>query len=204
VRQLTEEKTEKESEFETFASQALRLHRKGAYENLLAQHLIMSVASDPFTKVRLICEACYMVNPEKTGLDMDQTETLYAVCLSFLNTNPKVDPLSLAWGFPLTPENYQRYIKPWRKTTSLAFATRGLHESEEKKQRLNKVTSEVETFRLYTCDLNLYPTSFQVLKSEFLRWAIPLTMQLFEKLSRLVQPDLYKEMLGILKGEVAR
>jgi hypothetical protein len=50
-----------------------------------------------------------------------------------------------------------------------------------------------------TRDMNLNPTSFQALKSEFLRWSIPITMQFFEKLSRPIDPDLYHEMLQIFK-----
>jgi len=55
-----------------------------------------------------------------------------------------------------------------------------------------------------THDLNLSLSSLHMLKSEFLRWALPLVMEIFEKLSRLVQPDLYKEMLQIMKGEIAK
>lgn len=93
-------------EFESFASQALRLRRRGSFENLLCQHLIMSVAADPMTKVRLICEAGWMVNPNKIGLDLNQVETIYTVALGFLNTNPEVDFLSMAWGFTLSIKNY--------------------------------------------------------------------------------------------------
>jgi hypothetical protein len=42
-----------------------------------------------------------------------------------------------------------------------------------------------------------------MLKSEFLSWAIPQAMQIFEQLSRLVDPDLYKELLGVMKPKTA-
>ena len=76
-------------------------------------------------------------------------------------------------------------------------------DKEEKRERLEKAESDAEEFCLLTCKFDLHPSSFQMLKTEFLRWSIPLVMQVFEKLSRLVQPDLYKEMLQALSKKEA-
>ncbi len=196
------EEDREEKGFQDFASKALRLQRRGSYENLLAQHLIMCVAMDPMSKTRLICEASWMTNPEKIGLDMNRVETVYTVALSFLNTNPQTDLLSIAWGFSLTFENYERFIVPWRRQTSLSFCSSCRAETEEKRERLSQAKNDAERFYLMTYRLNLSISSFQTLKSEYLRWALPLGMEIFEKLSRLVDPDLYREMLQILKSEV--
>jgi hypothetical protein len=194
-----EESTEQDS-FQDFASQALRLTRKGSFEQLLAQHLIQSVSMDPLNKVRLVLEAAFMVPKEKVSLDFELAETVYLTTLGFLNTNIQTDFISIAWGFSLTSENYDRFIKPWHKGIPLSFAAFCTAEIEEKRERLKQAeTNAAEYFFLLTHDLNLYPTSFQALKSEFLRWTIPIVMQFFEKLSRLIDPDLYKEMLQILK-----
>jgi hypothetical protein len=200
---VTQMSEQKENSFQDFTSQALRLHRQGSFENLLCQHLIMSVAVDPMTKVRLICEASWMVNPNKIGLDLNQIETIYTVALGFLNTNPEPDFLSMAWGFSLTLDNYERFVAPWRRQTRLYFCASCIADREKKKKRLGKAKSEAERFYLVTYQLDLSLSSFHMLKSEFLRWALPLVMEIFEKLSRLVQPDLYKEMLQIMKGEIA-
>jgi hypothetical protein len=48
------------SSFQEFASQALRLKRKGSFEQLLAQYLIFGVSSDPLTKV--LKNAIYFVS----------------------------------------------------------------------------------------------------------------------------------------------
>jgi len=164
----------------------------------------MSVAADPMTKVRLICEAGWMVNPNKIGLDLDQVETIYTVTLGFLNTSPETDFLSMAWGFTLNTKNYRRFVTPWRRQTQMFFLTSCTAETEKKRKRLNRAESKAEEFYLMTHELNLSLSSFHMLKSEFLRWALPLVMEIFEKLSRLVQPDLYKEMLQIMKGEIAK
>jgi len=190
--------------FEEFASKALRLHRRGSFENLLCQHLIMSVAADPLEKVRLVCEACWMVDAQKTGLDLEQVEMLYTVALSLLKPHATEEFLNVAWGFTLSRQNYARFIQPWRRKTSLLFSSSYEAEAERKRKQLGNAKSEAERFFLFTYRLNLFPSSLLMLKSEFLRWALPLVMGIFEKLSRLVQPDLYKEILGIMRGEIAR
>jgi len=121
--------------------------------------------------------------------------------LGFLNTNIQTEFISIAWGFSLTSENYDRFIKPWHKGIPLSFASSCAAETERKRERLNQAEDESENFFLLTHRLNLYPTSFQCLKSEFLRWSIPVAMEIFEKLSRLVDPDLYREMLQVLRSE---
>jgi len=192
---------ENENSFEKFASNALRLSRKGSFEQLLCQHLIVSVASSPLEKVRLICEAAFMVPKDKADLDFELAETIYLAALGFLNTNIQIDLISIAWGFELTSENYDRFVKPWHKGIPLSFASSCTAETEEKRERLKQAKDKAEHFFLLTHRLNLYPTSFQCLKSEFLRWSIPAAMEIFEKLSRLVDPDLYREMLQILRSE---
>jgi len=196
---MNELDNDKSNSFQKFASQALRLQRKGSFEQLLAQHLIQSVSMDPLNKVRLVLEAAFMVPKDKVDLDFELAETIYLTTLGFLNTNIKSDYISIAWGFTLTKENYERFIKPWHRGIPLGFSSWCKADSDEKHDRLKKAEDEAEYFFLLTNNLNLAPTSFQCLKSEFLRWSIPIIMEFFEKLSRLIDPDLYREMLQILK-----
>jgi len=198
---MTSDADSPENGFQEFASTALRLQRKGSFEQLLCQHLIVSVASEPLTKVRLICEAAFMVPKDKVNLDLELAEAIYLVALGFLNTNIQSDYISVAWGFNLTSKNYDRFIKPWHMGFPLSFASSCAAETERKRERLNRAEDKAENFFLLTTRLNLYPTSFQCLKSEFLRWSIHVVMDIFEKLSRLVDPDLYREMLQILRSE---
>ena len=145
-----------------------------------------------------------MVDSSKTGLDSEQVETIYTIAISFLSTNPGSEFLSVAWGVSPTRENYERFIAPWRRNTPLSFWSTCVAESEEKEKRLNQAEGDAEKFYLLTKELNLFPASLETLKSEYLRWALPLVMKIFEKLSRLVQPDLYKEMLQIMRSEIAQ
>jgi hypothetical protein len=127
-----------ESPFQSFASQALRLQRKGSFEQLLAQHLIQSVSMDPLSKVRLVLEAAFMVPSDKLDIDYDLVETVYLAALGFLNTNVESEVVSMAWGFTLTQENYARFIEPWHRNIPLSFGSscdRSIDRSEWKNLR---------------------------------------------------------------------
>jgi hypothetical protein len=116
---------EKESQgdsFQKFASQALRLQRKGSFEQLLAQHLIQSVSMDPLNKVRLVLEAAFIVPRDKLEIDWELAEAIYLATLGFLNTNIQGEFIAMAWGFRLTEDSFKRFIKPWHKDLPLAFA----------------------------------------------------------------------------------
>ena len=90
----------KDSNFQSFTSQALRFRQKGSFETLLASHLAVAIPSPPLVKVRLISEACYMIPEGKLDLDMNLVETIYLICLSLLNTPTRNDTVSISWGFP--------------------------------------------------------------------------------------------------------
>lgn len=75
------------------------------------------------TKVRLVCEAAFMVLPDKLGLDLEGVETVYMVALTFLYTNIQSDFISMAWGFNQTEENFERFIKPWHRFIPLSFSS---------------------------------------------------------------------------------
>jgi hypothetical protein len=198
-----ENTAKEEARFEEFVTQALRLHRRGSFENLLAQHLIVAVNSPPMQKIRLVCEAAFMVPKDKLNVDMHEVETIYLTCLSLLHTPEKADFISVAWAFPQTEENYARFIKPWHNRHAPLFYTYScIAERDDKRKSLEKAKSEAEEFFLITSKLGIHPTSVQVLKSEFAAWAVPRVMQVFEVVSRLVDPDLYKEVLESLKPGV--
>jgi hypothetical protein len=204
---MTEETTEEtsqtkeESDFETFTSSALRSHRKGSFETLLAQHLAVATPSDPLNKIRLVCEAAFMVPKDKLELDMKQVETVYMVCLSFLNaTRPDI---IMAFGFALNEESYVRFIKPWHEPGGVPMMFTSFCEADrqEKSEEVENAKTAAEAFFLVTARHGLSSGSFAMLKAEFLRYAIPHAMETFEKISKLVDPDLYKELLGLLRPE---
>ncbi|MEO0252353.1 MAG: hypothetical protein ABIM44_08995 [candidate division WOR-3 bacterium] len=188
---MEEDKRLMDEEFEEFASRILRLPRKGAFENMLALHLILSVSMDPLRKVKMICEAAFMIDDGKLEIDEQQIEVIYRVALSFLNSSVTGEgAVSVAWSFPLTEENYDRYVASWHKS-NLPIIT------------LNRIIDYVggrESFLYQTYGYELHPVVFNSLKNEFLSWAMPIVMKVYSKLTRLVDPEIYWGTLQSLRG----
>ena len=197
---------EKEDGLESFASQALRLGKRGSYENLLCQHLIMSVNADPLHKVRLVCEGAFMaIQDKKFEIDLELLNRIYSTGLTLSISNEKEEGTYISWPFPKTETNYNLYIRPWYdEKISLCFTSSTVYADDEKRKLLNKASSVSENFFLFTTELALHSVSLKMLKARFLIWAVPQIMTIFEKLSRLVQPDLYKEILQTMKGEIGK
>jgi hypothetical protein len=201
--ELSEETSSEDDGLTEFASKALHLHRKGSFESLLAQHLILSVPLEGLTKTRLICEAYYMCPKDKLKVDRTLVQTIYDLTLGFQSTLIEEYGILVSWPFQHTKENYERYVKPWRRKTELCYCGGNSYDNEKKDEYINKF-DEVGKFFALTSDasIGLHPSGFQLLKTEFLLWAMPIMMDVFEELSRQIDPDLYKEMLLMLKTEV--
>jgi hypothetical protein len=201
-----EKEEEGESNLEKFASQALRLHRKGSFEFLLSQHLAFATGSEPLQKIRLVCEAAYMVpqtEAEKAVLDFNLVDTLYRVAVSFLNSRvSNIGTVRVVWSFEHTPQNFNRFILPWKRQIPLSCLAFDAREAEEKEE-IMQTASEPEYFFQLTTLLDMTQHSFQTLKAEFLSWGLPKAMEIFEKLSRLIDPNIYREIVLKGKGEQA-
>jgi hypothetical protein len=192
--------SEKE-EFEDFASKALRLNRRGSFEQLLANHLILAVNAEVLHKLRLTLEAAYMVDHTKVKIDKEQLDTLYSLTLSFLGTNEKTDFISIAWAFTETEQNFSKYVKPWLQPVPLSFSHDTEFMRQQKQKQLDESSTEWQRFFLITKELNLHQSSFNILKGLFLKWSLPQVMTIFEKLSKQVDPSIYQDVLAGIKGE---
>jgi len=193
-----------EEKFEQFASKALRLNRRGSFEQMLANHLVLAVNADVLHKLRLTLEGAYMVDLDKIKVDRESLDRLYALTISFLNTNYKTDFITVSWLFTETEENYAKFIQPWMRHIPLTFSSCTEFERQKKQKKLEESPSEWQKFFLITKELNLHYSSFSLLRGLFLRWALPQVMTIFEELSRQVDPAIYQEVLTGIKGGKAK
>jgi len=190
--------------FAEFVAKTIRGPRFGAFEQLVAQHLVAAVASDPLRKIRLVCEAAYMCNPEKLNIDLDRLEVTYKVATSLMNAVAHPDfpvPVyTIPWAFEPTAENFKRYIEPWL-TGRFSYSYQG---PEDERRKIVKAIQEMEKHeafftitmgRRYT---KLPPDSYWLLVNQFIGWAIPFVQQVFEKVSRTVSPTVYNEVLRVM------
>lgn len=182
-------------EFEGFVYRVLRDRGKGSFEYLLAQHLAAAVVSEPIQKIRLICEAYYMV-PDVNLFDNELVHVIYSVSLSFLHVmeEPVLKGFKISWGFELNEENFNRYINPWFRRVNLFYISRGDDDL--------KSGDFWERFFETTYKRAIPIHTINVLRVLFIQWAMPHVMKLFEKLTRLIDPELYREIIvGLKRGE---
>ena len=120
---MSETENEEAAEISRFASTALRAPRKGTFEQLLSQHLILSVTAKPLKKIRLITEAAMMVDPNKLK-NQEELKNVYRVARAFQSASyTKIDQWGthiwfIPWDFASSKENFDTFIKPFHIYTS--------------------------------------------------------------------------------------
>jgi len=188
--------TDKNDALESFASVALRRSRPGSYEQLLCQHLIAATVAPPIEKIRLVCEAAYMV-PEPP-VDAETLETIYKVVTSFTSTQINIHNISddyhwpgqVAWAFTTDEENYEKMIKPWLPNLNRVYWSSRNPPFEE---------NDPPHIKFWGITQHAHVSTLESLKARFTVWAMPATMAMFEALSKLVNPDTYMDMLERVK-----
>ena len=193
-------------DLESFAKSVIRRPTKGSWESLLAQHLIQSVNAPALQKLRLICEAAFMAEDKAKGLDMELLDVTYQVTTGLQQTKDK-EWIWIPWPFDPSKNNYDRYIKPWRRQSTRYFRFNSTchAESDDKEKRLHELKgNKAAEFFYWTDGIHLSGSTFQVLVSEFTRWALPRMMMVFSELSKLVDPELYQSILYAFSGRKQR
>ena len=76
-----EESYTETQELNEIAGLALRFNKRGAFEQMVANHLVLSVNSEHLHKVTLVCEAVYMSDIDKLKIDKETVNKIYAVAL---------------------------------------------------------------------------------------------------------------------------
>jgi hypothetical protein len=219
---LNENERLEEEKLGEVAAFALRGPRKGVYQQLLAGSLIKAMRTDDsLKKVYNICMAAYTFK-EKDKLNMELVEICSRVCESLINTIlERNQPITVAWNFPQTEKNWEKYILPWQRTTlsfyplltyygrrnyprryaendpfeGVGALNRRLNEHEETIKQANQEINELPIHKSFfesTSALSL--TSFNVLKSEFSSWAIAKLAETQALIAEHVDPALFREM----------
>lgn len=113
---------------------AFRFPKRGLLEQEIAQHLFQATyAHEPSVAISHICRAGMLLGDEipkeadAEGLDVELLGHIFDLNNSFVNVvSRKLDNFGtkrykIPWSFPLTEENYTKWIKPWRKDLALSF-----------------------------------------------------------------------------------
>jgi hypothetical protein len=138
------------------------------------------------------------------GFESEHLETIYEVATSFNSTKynifkeaTAIDPSmswhgSIAWSFKRDEISYGKYINPWLRTTHGLWVVN--------KRQPQKPTEEMELWEYFfyvttTC----HNATLETLQSRFIVWALPRALEILERLTAYVSPDVYAEMLERVK-----
>ena len=120
--------SEKKKGLPPIETRALRTRKEGTFERLLCQLLISSNNSEGLKKIEKMCEAYQRAKsmlPQNPGkIDEKEVEIIYTVVTTLRNTsfhnisNRFGRFVKIMWPFDYTTENYDKFIRPWRKTVA--------------------------------------------------------------------------------------
>jgi len=204
-----QEKQDEKGKFAEFVSSAIRAPRQGVYEHLLSQFLASAVVvSDPLKRIRIVAEAAMMVPEQERqdlAIDYETVDSLNQVRIALQNRmiqrdywikhSPPFELVSISWGFPRTKENYEKYIAPWDHTVIyysppvVIMMHRHADAEAFKRQPWWK--------RFFDVSVCLPLNSYLTLKNQYVAYAIPKVQLMLAELTRLVQPSLYANILGL-------
>lgn len=196
--------SKEEDQLAEFGEKVIRSPKGGAFERLIAQHLVLSVSSEPIDSILHSCRAALALEDDvakKLNVDKTLVSIILTVAINFkhagLIKNAETEIYSIIWSFSKEEkEGFEKFVLPWYSTQFAYYLT---HEEQninpEGFKVWEKKASEWEVF--YHGCLNLPAHTFQALLSAFCSWAYPQTEVMNQKVATQVSPTTYTEILGL-------
>jgi len=202
---MSEEEETEEVELAEFAARTLRAPKGGAFDRLLALHLVMSVTGEPLHSIIHSCRAALSLPEERIkrlGISRGRVQEILTIAMNLthakLEKERDVEYYSIRWSFEKEGEEaFKRYIEPWLSFVPAFYEPREWSFYPEKRE-------EFEALQLYkkfyfACK-RLTPDSFRGLVSAFCAYAFPFVEELNQKVSTQISPITYQEVLKTFTG----
>jgi len=161
-----------------------------AFERILCSHLIEAISGDPTETIVHICRAAQTLDEdqlEALEIDPEEVNNLYAVVTTILSARANVEDQAITLF--LDTLDWTTQLAPWvRKRAYLHTPVRSVDWEN---------LGGIEWFFM-SCRY-LAPAGFEHLKADFLLYAMPRIQQITRKLSSLVSPSTYNEILSVFK-----
>jgi hypothetical protein len=223
------DKNKMNDNLEKFTSTSLRGQKKGIYEHSQGSLIMKGIqAEDKLTKIFTICEGA-LLSENKDKLDLEKVGVCSDVCVSLQNTIPsrieKIEYVKVAWVFPVSDENYDRYVKPWHRVSLRYYpllttyrqikypqSRKLVHVSpfnelehhnevvEYQEELIRRIEDELakcsKGFIFFTQTTALDSNSFTVLKGEFSSWALKELSEIRRELTKEISPKTWHDLTG--------
>ena len=204
------EKNEKDDSLEGYTSQVIRGPERSVRAMILAEHMILSVTTTPLKSVLHIAQAASMFSEDdlkKLEIDPDEIDILLTMAMTI------DEAAQYSQWHEGTPDTYSiivhnmdfdKYFTPWVK--SPYFPHRTLTEKEASKgytEAIKRANEGGDTDHAIAYSLRmLMPSGYNLLKTEFCRWATPKAQRMAEKISSQVDAGTYGDVLKLLQKPV--
>ena len=169
-----------------------------AFERIICSHLIEAISGDPLENVVHICRAALCLDVDQMeSLELDREEILgiYTVGQRILSASTKTfektgqQMITIIFG----TLDWEKHIEPWALWYHYNAYVPSLPEVFDPEDH-----SPSEVF--FFTSRRLSPVGYEHLKSDFLLYVITKTQEYTRKLSALVSPATYQEVLSIFKA----
>lgn len=228
---MTEENEKEKTEFDKFASAAMRGPRKTAYENSLSVLVVkVNQTPDRLQKVLITCEAAFFT-VKKEKIDMDLVKKCNLIASSFVNVHKSTysktsGMIFIPWAFDQTEENWQTLIEPWQKidlrffVLHTDFGQKNYHfnyeapawSSDELNAKLAKerrtreeAFTEFRTLpkyeQFYQKTGALFEGSFYALTAEFENWALARLLPVLSNITAQINASTYSDVFKTMTGQ---
>lgn len=210
-----EEKPEEELSDGEFISSVVRAQRQGTFEQFLCQLLAQSViCTDPLKRVKIVTEGAWTVEERESmelKIDYERVKVLNALANAFLNPstqryNEILEVVSIPWGFDMKEENFEKFIRPWVQGYASYYPVflsprhvvlrKPTYESGWQ-PTVVKIIYEPHWEWFFESSQCLSSQGFNTLRNSFIAWASPQAQRLLAELTNAVDPNTYRDILGL-------
>lgn len=175
-----------------------------AFERLICSHLIEASKNEPLLTVIHICRASLALTDDarKTlGIDKDKMHSLYTVAQRLAAVSIQKDSGAQdTYSVNLNKSDFDTSLTPWIDSEN-GYEVHAWTGSPfwNERQKLKSAGNGERLFYL-TCH-HLTPASYQKLVSDFLEYSIPQIEDATRRLTTLVSPETYTELIKLYHGE---
>lgn len=139
---------------------------------------MMAGGSEPIRKILMVCDAFDMAranseSPKLKEINIEEMRRLHAVAVALNYPTRGNEVVGIAWGFEQTDANFDAYIAPWFQIM-------------ERVKEGSPIATKMDFFRATKKLSNL---GLQMLKNQFIAWAMPKASVAFGALASLVSAN---------------
>ena len=175
-----------------------------AFERLVCSYLVQAITGSPLETVIYTMRAAMTLDDERIKIlkiNQEIVKSIYAVAQmittatktgegeNIYDKNMRIHTQSLDW---------KKDLEPWVKQEMYAFTYSGYGKEDELIEEIKESKDKQKKFEFSCGRLSLQ--GFEHLKSDFLRYAMPISQEITRKLSEIISPTTYEEIFRLFTG----